>query len=94
MFKRILLALTFVAAFSAVGVGVTDNAEARRGWGRPYVNYYYGPPRTVYYREYAPYRTYYRSYYRPRYYDRYYDDYYYGDYYRGPRGRVAFRIGW
>ncbi|HEY3392457.1 MAG TPA: hypothetical protein VGK58_07110 [Lacipirellulaceae bacterium] len=96
MFKRIVLALACVAAFSAATVATPEKAEA--GWryrGRPSVSFYYGP-RYGYYR---PYRTYYRSYYRPRYYDSYYygypryysyPDYYY---YSGPRGRVAFSFG-
>jgi len=78
-----------------------DTAEARRGWyrSRPYVSYYYGPPRYRYYSYGRPYRTYYRTYYRPRYYDPYYDGgyrrYYYGypDYYYGPRSGVTFSIG-
>jgi len=92
MLKRLLLGLTCIVAFSTVGVGVTDTAEAYgrwgRPWGRPAVSYYYGPPRAYYYGGYAPYRTYYRSYYGPRYYE---PDYYY---YGPPRGRVAFRVGW
>ena len=97
MFKRTMLALTFLAAFGAVGVGVTDNAEARRGWGRSYVRYY-SPPRDYYYRSYVPYRTNYRDYYGPRYYRTYYGGYpsYYGypDYnYYGPRSGVSVSFG-
>jgi hypothetical protein len=98
MFKRILLALTCIAAFSVAGLATPDKADASwRYRGRPYVSYYYGP-RYSYYR---PYRTYSRSYYRPYYYDPYYSGYYgrryysYPDYYYygGPRGRVAFSFG-
>ena len=97
MFKRIALAMTFVMALGVASLATPDTAEARRGWyrgGRPYVSYYYGPPRYRYYSARRPYRTYYRSYYRPRYYDRYYDPYYYGDrgYYYRPRSGVRFSI--
>ena len=97
MFKRIMLTLTFLAAFSTIGVGFTSSADAWRGWRRPYAAYYYGPPSAYYY----GYGTPYRAYYAPRYYRPYsysYPPYYYGygpgAYYYGPRGRVAFRIGW
>ena len=43
MFKHIMLTLTFAAAFGAAGLCLTDKAEARWGWNRPYVSYYYGP---------------------------------------------------
>jgi len=97
MFKRILLALTCVAAFAVASVATPEKADA--GWryrGRPSVSFYYGP-RYGYYR---PYRSYYRSYYRPYYNDPYYSGYYgrryyrYPDYYYGgTRGRVAFSFG-
>jgi hypothetical protein len=97
MFKRIILALACVAAFSAVTVATPENADA--GWryrSRPRVSYYYGP-RYGYDR---PYRSYYRSYYRPRYYDSYYYgspryySYGYPDYYDyGPRGGVSVSFG-
>lgn len=60
MFKRIMLMLTFIAAFGTVGVGLTNSANAWRGggWGRPYGAYYYGPPR-AYYGGFVPYRAYY-----------------------------------
>ena len=93
MLKRILLTLTFVAAFSATSLSLTDNAEARwRRWGRPYSSYYYGP-RAYDYGYYAPYRTYYRSTYVPRSY--YYDSYYgYPDYYYyAPGPRVSVGVG-
>jgi hypothetical protein len=91
MFKRILLALTFVAVLGAAGLGMSQSANAWWGRGyyyRPYVvaPYYYGG---------APYRTYYYGpryypgtyYYSPRY--AYYpDDYYYG---AGPSVRVYIR---
>jgi hypothetical protein len=91
MFKRIMLALTFVAAFGFVGVGMTDTTEARRYWRGPYVSYRFGPPR-AYYRYGAPYRTYYRGYYAPSYYAPYYGPRYYGypGYYYGPRVRIGF----
>jgi hypothetical protein len=61
MVRRILLALTFVAAFGAAGLGLSNTAEAHGGCGRGgggggyYGAYYgpapyYGPPvRRVYY---------------------------------------------
>ena len=62
MFKRILLSLTFIAAFSTVGIGLSNRAEAWRGgyYGRPYGAYYapravyYGPPVVPYNAYYAP----------------------------------------
>jgi hypothetical protein len=95
MLRRLLLGLTFVAAFTTVGVGFTDTAEAWRRWGwgysRPYVSYYYGPPRAYYYNRYVPYR----AYYGPRYYRPYYGGYYYGGpgYYYGPRSGVSVSFG-
>lgn len=99
MFKRIMLALTFMAAFSSVGVGLTNEAHAWRSWGRPYGAYYYGPPRGYYSGGYAPYRAYYAApypYYRPRVYAAYPYDYYpYPDsyYYYGPRSGVSVSFG-
>jgi hypothetical protein len=105
MFKRIILALTCIAAFSVASIAMPEKADA--GWryrSRPYRSYYYGP-RYGYYR---PYRSYYRSYYRPRYYyDSYYgypDSYYYGYpryysygypdyYYYSPRSSVSVSFG-
>ena len=92
MLKRFLLALTFVTAFSFVGVGMTDTAEAWRRWGRPYVGYYGAPP-VVYYRGYTPYRAYYgpriyRPY--PVYYGGYSDP---GYYYYGPQSGVSVSFG-
>jgi hypothetical protein len=92
MLRRLLLGLTFLAAFTTVGVGITDSAEAWRRWGgRPYVTYYSGPPRSYYYNSYRPYRTYYG----PRYYRPYYRSYYYGrpGYYYGPRSGVSVSFG-
>jgi hypothetical protein len=87
MFKRIMLTLTFAAAFGVAGLCLADNADARWGrWYRPYASYYYGPP--VNYGYGVPYRTYYRGYYAPApYYHSYYGDpvYYY-------RPRVAVRV--
>jgi hypothetical protein len=97
MFKRIILALACVAAFSAATVATPEKADA--GWryrSRPYVSYYYGP-RYSYYR---PYRSYYRSYYRPYYYDSYYYGYprYYSYgypdyYYYSPRSSISVSFG-
>jgi hypothetical protein len=73
MFKRILLALTCVAAFGAASIATPETADAAwRYRSRPWVGSYYYGPRYGYYR---PYRTYYRSFYRPRYYDSYYYGY-------------------
>jgi hypothetical protein len=105
MFKRIILALVCVAAFSAATVATPQNADAGWRYRRPWVGSYYYGPRYSYYR---PYRTYYRSYYRPYYYDSYYYGYprsysygypaYYSygypDYYDyGPRGGVSVSFG-
>jgi hypothetical protein len=94
MLRRILLGLTFLTAFSFVGVGVTDTAEAWRRWGRgrSYVTYYGGAPGSYYYSGYRPYRTYYGpSYYRP-----YSSRYYYRQpgYYYGPRSGVSVSFGY
>lgn len=91
MFKRIMLTLSFVAAFSVAGLCLTNQAEARwYRWGRPYVSYYYAP--RPYYGYDTPYRTYYRGYYAPRAY--YYDPYAYGNYnYYRPVPRVAVQVG-
>jgi hypothetical protein len=104
MFKRILLAMTFVAAFAAAGLVPADSANAWRGWyGRPY-GAFYGRP--VVYRSYAPYRAYYAApyyapYYAPRVYAAYPYDYGYGypyaypgSYYYGPRAGVAVSFGY
>src|SRR4051812_9492020 len=93
MFKRIMLTLSFAAAFAVAGLCMSDKVEARRGWSRPYVSYYYGP--RAYYGYDVPYRTsYYRGYgyYGPRQYDySYYNDP--GYYYYRPAPRVAVRVG-
>ena len=66
MLKRVLLALTFVAALGAAGVGMTNKAEARHdcdyGYGG-YGGYGYGGYYPSYYSSYgyAPRFTYYRS---------------------------------
>jgi hypothetical protein len=88
MFKRFLLTLTCVAAFSAAGLTLTEKAEGNY-WGRR--GFYYGPAPRAYY--YGPgYGTYYRGYYGPRYYNgpRYYGGprYYYG------RPGVSVSFGW
>jgi hypothetical protein len=97
MFKRIALALMFVSAFSMASLVMPETAEARRGWRRPYVSYYYGPPRYRHYYYGAPYRTYYRGWYGPRYYRPYYYPRYYGYYgypgYYYSRPGVSFSIG-
>jgi hypothetical protein len=96
MLRHLLIGLTFVTAFTFAGVGVSNTAEAWRGWGRPYVAYYGGPPRSYYYRGYAPgyapYRTYYSG---PRYYRPYNRGYYYAEpgYYYGPRSGVSVSYG-
>jgi hypothetical protein len=91
MFKKIALAMTFLAAFTVAGFSITPTADAQRYWGRPYVNYYWGAPRAYYYGygygNYSP-RAY-RAYYGPRvvvqpYYQPYYNAYYGpGNYYGG-----------
>ena len=108
MFKKLLLGLTFVTAFTFVSTGVTDDAQAWRRWygGRPYVTYY-SAPRSYYYGGYyggyTPYRSFYRGpiygapvYYRQPY-PYYYDDYYYGyggpAYYYGPPSGVSVSFG-
>jgi hypothetical protein len=91
MFKRIAIALMFVSAFSVASLVTPDTAEARRGWRRPYVSYYYGPPRARYYYG-APYRSSYRGWYGPRYYRPYYYGYRYPGYYY-PRGGVSVSFG-
>lgn len=76
MFRRTLLALAFVGALGAVGLGLSDTAEARhrcgRGWYGDYYGAYYGGPYPYVYRAsyYPP--AYYGPpvYYRPRYYNR------------------------
>lgn len=92
MFKRILLAATFLGAFGAAGLGMSDSAEARRVW-RVYPQAYYAPSYS-YYRPVRPYR----SYYAPRVVVPYGYQYYYGPtgyyspYYYRPGG-VYFSIG-
>ena len=59
--KRILLALTFVAALGAAGLGMSNTAEARHGCaygGFAYPAYY---PSYYSYYDYGPQFTYYRS---------------------------------
>jgi hypothetical protein len=92
MLRRLLLGFTFLAAFTTVGVGTPDTADAwgRWGWRRPYVSYYSGPPRAYYYNRYGQYRAY-----GPRFYRPVYGRYYYGpDYYHyGPRAGVSVSFG-
>jgi hypothetical protein len=97
MLKRIMLTLTFAAAFGAAGLSLTDNANARWWrWNRPYASSYYGygvPYRSYYYGYGVPYRSYYRGYdyYAP---GSYYSTYYgYPNYYYYGRPRVAVRVG-
>jgi len=59
MFRQIMLALTCLAAFSVVAVGLVNHAEAHRWRSGPRVSYYYGPPPVVYYGYPVPYRVYY-----------------------------------
>lgn len=103
MFRRVVLAMTFIAALGLGGLAMTNTADAWR-WGRvyyPYSTYYYGRPvvsygRGPYYG--VPYRTYYGGYcFRRRIYGGpYYGGYYYGPpaYYYRPVPRVALRIGY
>jgi hypothetical protein len=93
MFKRIMLTLSFAAAFGAAGLCLTDKADARWGrWNGPYSSYYYGPRAYYGYGYGVPYRSYYRGYYPPRAYNySYYGDPGY-DYYR-PVPRVAVQVG-
>jgi hypothetical protein len=106
MFRRMMLAITFIAALGAAGLATTNTAEAQR-WDRGYYSgYYYGP--RVYGGYVSPYRTYYPGgyvtrYYGPRYYAGprvyrrgFYRPYFYGpDYsYYGRSPRVAVRVGW
>ena len=98
MFKRIILTLLFVAAFSTVGLGLSNQAQAWRGgyYGRPYRAYY--APRAAYY---GPSAVPYRSYYAPRYVRPYYPTYYaapaypvyYDSYYYGPPAGVSVSFG-
>ena len=86
MLKRIALALTFLAAFSAAGIGISSQAQAWRGYyyGRPYGAYYapravyYGPTVVPYRAYYAPtvVQPYYPAYYAPPAYPVYYNNYY------------------
>jgi hypothetical protein len=95
MLRRILLGLTILAAFTTVGVGVTDSAQAWGRWGgnRPYVTYYGGPPRAHYYDSYVPYRAYYGPrVYRPLYGRSYFGDPYYNGYH-GPRSGISLSVG-
>ncbi len=92
MFKRILLSLTFVAAFGAAGFCLTDSAQAWRGgyYGRPY----YGPRVAYYGAPVVPYRAYYGPrvvrpypvYYAPPAYPVYYGGYGYPASYYAPGG--------
>ncbi len=94
MFKRIILPLTFAAAFSAAGLCLTNNADARWGRGyRPYASYY-GPRAAYGYGYGVPYRSYYRGYgyYGPGAYN--YSCYGgTGNYYYRPVARVAVQVG-
>lgn len=104
MLRRVLLAITFVAALGAAGLATPKSADAWRWNNRYDSGYYYGGPRV-----YAPYQTYYpggygsyyygpRAYYGPRYYGPSYGGYGYRyggpRYYYGPAPRVALRVGW
>jgi hypothetical protein len=102
MFKRIALTLTFLAAFSAVGLTYADSAQAwRYGYGRPYTSYYAGPG-VPYYGGYRSYRT---AYYGPSpyYYGApapyvvgppVYRSYYRAPYYYGPGPGVSVSFGY
>jgi hypothetical protein len=90
MVKRVLLALTFVAALGVAGLGISNTAEAghgcNRGGGGGYYGAYYAP---------APYygpRVVRRSYYaQPAYYGPSSGYFNYGRY--GRRGGYSFSIG-
>jgi hypothetical protein len=85
MFKQVALPLTFVAAFSVAGLAVTDTAQAwGRYYGRPYVNFYYGPPNAYYYGGYPVYQPYRSYYYGPRVVRPYTANYYGPGVYYGP----------
>src|SRR6476620_2595244 len=98
MFKRILLTLTFIVAFSTIGIGVSNQAQAWRGgyyYGRPYRAYY--APQAVYY---GPPVVPYRAYYGPRIVQPYPVYYaapsypvYYNGYYAAPAG-VSVSVGY
>jgi hypothetical protein len=100
MFKRIVLTLTFVAAFNTIGIGLSNQAQAWRGgyygYGRPYAAYY--APRAYYY---GPTVVPYRAYYAPRVVRPYYPVYYgapaypvyYDGYYAAPAG-VSVSVGY
>jgi hypothetical protein len=94
MFRRLVLAAMFITTLGVATFVAPDSADARRYWRRPYVSYYYGPPRAYYYGG-RPYRSYYYGsrYYRP--YRPYYRSYYYGypGYYYGPRSGISLSIG-
>jgi hypothetical protein len=95
MIKRIILGLTFLAAFGTLSVVTPNQAEARGRWRRPYVAYYSARP--VYYdhdygRGYVPYGAYYGArFVRP------YRSAYYGyprPYYRSNYGRgISVSVG-
>lgn len=87
MFKRIMLGLAFVAAFSLVGVATPNTSQAHRYWRRAHVARYYGPPRVYYYAQRPVFPRYY-YYGPPRFYG--YPAYYYR--YGQPRG-VYFSFG-
>lgn len=101
MFKRIMLTLTFIAAFGTAGLGLSNQAEAwrggRGGYYRPYNAFY--APRAVYYGpSVVPYRAYYgprvvRPYYPVYYSQPYYAGYYPDYYYNGPRSGVSVSFG-
>jgi hypothetical protein len=99
MLKRIMLTLTFAAAFGSAGLILADKAAAQWRWSSPYTTYYYGAPAYDYaapygYRSYYAPQTYYygpRAYfYAPR---PYYESYYYAPDYYGPAPQVAYRYG-
>jgi hypothetical protein len=87
MFKRIMITLTFIAAFGTLAIGVSIPAQAWRGgyYGRPYGAFYapravyYGPPAVPYRAYYGPrivQPSYYPVYYAPPSYPVYYNGYY------------------
>ncbi len=88
--KRIFLALTFVAALGAAGLGMSSTAEARHGcydYGFGYSTYY--PAHYSYY-DYGPRFTYYRSHGYPH---RHHRHHHRGHHHHRDRGGLSFSIG-
>ena len=98
MLKRVLLALTFVAALGAAGVGMAGKAQARHDCDYGYGGYGHGGHYPGYYSSYgyAPRLTYYRSHGYPHYGRHHHRGHRHGHHHRGHhRGHsgVYFSIG-